>query len=580
MENLQLSLFGKTSPEPSAPTKARTSEQCLKKSPKSRIQTLQSLDLTKENGITQERFWETVTVSRGECLTRNFGEYPKEESVSTLSQILQTDAPEEYYLTAKVCQGILRRAEKREKVLPKLLKAALECQAQNKLLVTTIEGFEGVEILRSDLTADNCKCLSTWYCQSKRIFDENGVYPCLQAMDCSGANNTAVLHTETLNMVQAAVVYENHSQDTRYKQLDGVAPTVSATYGMGGNNQPFVVEPAFVVDFQPDNSETAAGLSKIEEKSPALSCTKRAAVCYTAGNGQADQTKHHNVAGALNCMHDQQSVMACYPINTQIVTRSNKLGEGTGMGIGEDGDPAYTLQAAHSHGVIYAIDRAAFNQGANAQYDFQIGDSGINSTIVAKGASAVCHNIPKGKYYVWIVRRLTPLECCRLQGYPDWWAADLDTAEPTDEDLKFWADVFETHRKATDPLKKPKTQNQIKKWLQDPQTDSAEYKMWGNSLAIPCAYTVLSGIAEELKQGEKGDIGMENAELEQREIFTVKATRCKRCGGILLSEFGLKNGMGHICKRKKEEGLNASRIDENQMTLFELDRKEKINEVR
>lgn len=60
---------------------------------------------------------------------------------------------------------------------------------------------------------------------------------------------------------------------------------------------------------------------------------------------------------------------------------------------------------------------------------------------------------------------------------------------------------------------------------------------------------------------------MENIN-EQPEIFQVKATRCKRCGGILLSEFGLKNGFGHVCKRKADEEEAASQIDENQMTLF------------
>lgn len=52
------------------------------------------------------------------------------------------------------------------------------------------------------------------------------------------------------------------------------------------------------------------------------------------------------------------------------------------------------------------------------------------------------------------------------------------------------------------------------------------------------------------------------------EIFTIKATRCKRCGGILLSEFGLKNGMGHVCKRKADAEAAAAKIDENQITLF------------
>lgn len=65
---------------------------------------------------------------------------------------------------------------------------------------------------------------------------------------------------------------------------------------------------------------------------------------------------------------------------------------------------------------------------------------------------------------------------------------------------------------------------------------------------------------------------MEN-NIGKPEIFEVKATKCKRCGGILLSEFGLKNGMGHVCKRKAEEEAAAARPDENQCTLFELEDK-------
>ena len=100
-------------------------------------------------------------------------------------------------------------------------------------------------------------------------------------------------------------------------------------------------------------------------------------------------------------------------------------------------------------------------------------------------------------HFPYIARRLTPLECCRLQGYPDDWAKDLQTPEPTEDDITEWVGVFETHRLATSPKKKPRSRKQIAKWLKDPQTDSAEYKMWGNSLAIPNAYQVLAGIAEE-----------------------------------------------------------------------------------
>ena len=96
---------------------------------------------------------------------------------------------------------------------------------------------------------------------------------------------------------------------------------------------------------------------------------------------------------------------------------------------------------------------------------------------------------------VYIVRRLTPVECARLQGFPDWWCADLAIPEPTDADIVFWSEVWETWRQVTNPKGKPKTEKQIRKWLADPYTDSAEYKLWGNGVALPCTYFVLSGIA-------------------------------------------------------------------------------------
>lgn len=71
----------------------------------------------------------------------------------------------------------------------------------------------------------------------------------------------------------------------------------------------------------------------------------------------------------------------------------------------------------------------------------------------------------------------------------------METENPTNEDLKFWRDVFETHRKITGSSSKPKSDKQIIKWLKNPHSDSAEYKMWGNGVALPCVVFVLAGIA-------------------------------------------------------------------------------------
>lgn len=129
MEYIQMSLFGKTSPEHTAATKERTSDGCLKRLRELQTPPCQFLDLRAGNGTLAGALWETVTALHGVPWTPNFGESPKDVNVSFLSQILETDAPRKYYLSARACKGILRRAEKRGKELPPLLKAVLEYQA-------------------------------------------------------------------------------------------------------------------------------------------------------------------------------------------------------------------------------------------------------------------------------------------------------------------------------------------------------------------------------------------------------------------------------------------------------------------
>ena len=121
-----VSPFGRTCPEPSQAIKAETSKQSCKPSAKSQIQSFQFLSLKKGNGVRQAASWAMVTALPGVSMTLNFGEFPSVERGSTLSQILEANAPEKYYLSAKACAGILRRAEKRGKELPKMLKEALE----------------------------------------------------------------------------------------------------------------------------------------------------------------------------------------------------------------------------------------------------------------------------------------------------------------------------------------------------------------------------------------------------------------------------------------------------------------------
>ena len=118
------SQFGKMFPELSAVTKAKTSERSSKRSVKLQTPMFQYLNV--RNGNTRGVSWEMVTALPGESMTLNFGESPSGARESTLSQILEANAPEKYYLSPKACAGIIRRAERRGKELPTILKEALE----------------------------------------------------------------------------------------------------------------------------------------------------------------------------------------------------------------------------------------------------------------------------------------------------------------------------------------------------------------------------------------------------------------------------------------------------------------------
>ena len=127
MENALNISSGKMSQEHSQVIKEKTSDVSSRRSVASVTQKYQYLSLI--NGNQQEKSWVMVTRPHGGNSMPNTGECPKEENVSTLSQILMVCVPERYYLSQKACLGILRRASERGKKLPELLQKALEKQA-------------------------------------------------------------------------------------------------------------------------------------------------------------------------------------------------------------------------------------------------------------------------------------------------------------------------------------------------------------------------------------------------------------------------------------------------------------------
>ena len=123
--SIQDLLCGKTFLEPSVQTKEQTSRLYFKRYAGSANQPCLYLWLRKADGSIQEPLWETIGALPGASMMPNFGESPSEERESTLSQILDLNAPEKYCLSPRACAGILRRAEKRGKTLPDMLRDAL-----------------------------------------------------------------------------------------------------------------------------------------------------------------------------------------------------------------------------------------------------------------------------------------------------------------------------------------------------------------------------------------------------------------------------------------------------------------------
>jgi DNA (cytosine-5)-methyltransferase 1 len=257
-------------------------------------------------------------------------------------------------------------------------------------------------------------------------------------------------------------VFENHSQDTRYTGPLDTAPTVSSTYGTGGNNQPFVVK-----------SDTPKTL-------------KIRSGCEGGGKGALIQD---DVSATLSCNNDQALFQpVCYGISSDAseAMRSDNPHAGiyeahTARTLDRSGgNPACNQGGiAVVEGPTYSLTTGNYSQFAEEQAPTLMARDFKDPTVVNRGYS---------------VRRLTPTECARLQGFPDWWCSGLETEAPTEKDIAFWADIWETHRQVVSKSTKPRSRSQIIKWLKNPHSDSAEYKMWGNGVALPCVFFVLAGI--------------------------------------------------------------------------------------
>ena len=192
------------------------------------------------------------------------------------------------------------------------------------------------------------------------------------------------------------LVFENHGIDARYTGLHKVAPTMSARYGTGGNNVPLVEqEPVFCITGnatgrQPQNGGNGIGYQ--EDLAYILTTTDHHAVF---SRQRVDVFRDDEVASTESARQHKDATDLVYQETVEALTSSDR-------------------------------------KGPNSQYVGQ-------DKLIVDGPL--------------LIRRLTPLECERLQGFPDGWT-DLPGA-----------------------------------------SDSARYKALGNSVAIPCVEYIMRGIA-------------------------------------------------------------------------------------
>ena len=468
-EDEQVSMFapdscaGKMSPahSPVGSKREMTSGSSWRKHSELVYQEFMFLKITLGDGdILGQPYWEILSPYVGESSTLNTGVCPRVVRGSSLWQILEPHPQRKYYLSRKACLGILRRARKRGKELPATLKLALEMQSGLRMIDLVILAQMGL--------------IKAYHINQRNEGIDLG--------DTAGAlMATSNLQMQTF-VAGAPVAFATNQRD-EVRDLGDMAGALGA--------QPGMKQQTFVASFSAGAGATAGGIGYSEEVTPTLkgsaggnsmpsvlcindqggermdvTVDKTATLRAQMGNHQPLIFENHGMDARYRQMGSVAPAMSArcgtggnnvplvgeqvYCLAGNTIDREPENG-GNGMGYQEN--VAYTLTGFDRHAVCSVSEVV----GALCKGD----EKGAGSQYVEQGKCVVdlytCEPAGDKDLPILLIRRLTPLECERLQGFPDGWT-DIPGA-----------------------------------------SDSARYKALGNSVAIPCVDFVMKCMADAIR---------------------------------------------------------------------------------
>lgn len=284
-------------------------------------------------------------------------------------------------------------------------------------------------------------CLTPWDVQSRHIFPEGGVWGTLYAGQ-GGGHGYVFMKQRPQNCLTP---WENQAR--RIYSADGIFPTLSSREKAGQNGQAICVK------------------------------------CFDARGNDDGQTESTLTGDHENRITDYITVVC---IQGNCIDRSDTAGCN---GAGWKKNCCYTLNTIDRPAVAYAMQGFGDYKESNVSSSLKSRDYKDNTDLIAERNE-----------YRYIVRRLTPTECARLQGFPDWWGHPDRKDDFTEDEYRFWLQVRNTHAAINGRTEKQYTKEQMLSWYNKLHSDSSEYKMWGNGIALPNALYVMIGIRKELEK--------------------------------------------------------------------------------